>query len=54
MNRLLYILILLMSFTTVQSQVYQEDQIEAAQAALADAGVEQDEVKRRYAPKALI
>ena len=53
MNRLLYILILLMSFTTVQSQVYQEDQIEAAQAALADAGVEQDEVKRRLRAKGI-
>ena len=53
MNRLLYILVLLMSFTTVQSQVYQEDQIEAAQAALADAGVEQDEVKRRLRAKGI-
>ena len=53
MNRWLYILVLLMSFTSVKSQVYQQDQIEAAQAALADAGVEQDEVKRRLRAKGI-
>lgn len=53
MNRLLYILVLLLSFTTVKAQVYQQDQIEAAQAALADAGVEQDEVKRRLRAKGI-
>jgi len=53
MNRLLHILVLLMSFTVVKSQVYQQDQIEAAQAALADAGVEQDEVKRRLRAKGI-
>ncbi|MFT5725700.1 MAG: protein involved in polysaccharide export with SLBB domain [Bacteroidia bacterium] len=53
MNRLICILILLLSLTPVQGQVNQQDQIDAAQAALADAGVEQDEVKRRLRAKGI-
>lgn len=53
MNRLFLILVLLLSITEGKTQVYQQDQINAAQAALAEAGVEQDEVKRRLRAKGI-
>ncbi len=53
MNRLFLILILFLGITEVNGQVYQQDQIEAAQAALAESGVEQDEVKRRLRAKVI-
>jgi hypothetical protein len=53
MNRLLIILILTLAFSTSEAQVYQQDQIEAAQNALAETGVDQDEVKRRLRAKGI-
>ncbi len=53
MNRLFLILILFLGITEVNGQVYQQNQIEAAQAALAESGVEQDEVKRRLRAKVI-
>jgi len=51
----LFITTLLISicFLAADAQVYQADQIAAAQSELAEAGVDQDEVKRRLRAKGI-
>lgn len=53
MNKLVYIFLLLFCSISGFTQVYQTEQIAAAQTALAESGVEQDEVKRRLRAKGI-